>query len=457
MHRAFLAEPTSDTVPVRLYRSEDWEAASEKLDARLARFAGLNGFTAGAGQLVLLAGEDGELSDVLFGLGDNSDPRTLIGLGAKLPRGDYAIVEGIDLIGAEAAALLFAEGAYRFERYTSGEPAGRLVMPADAVAAEVSRQAAAAEALCNLVNTPAEDMGPEAVEAAVRELAGAHGAEVSVTTGEALLEANYPLIHAVGRAGPEAPRLIELEWGEADHPRLAIVGKGVCYDTGGLNLKPGQYMRDMKKDMGGAAHAIALAQLVMDAKLPVRLHLLVPAVENSVSAASFRPGDVFRSRQGLTVEIDNTDAEGRLVLADALARASEDAPELMLDFATLTGAARVALGPDLAPFFTADSDLAAAFDIAAWRTADPVWRMPLWTPYTGELKSSVADTANAGGSQAGAITAALFLRKFVGETRWAHLDVWAWRKAAYGRPAGAAPCGLRAAWAMLKDRYGRDA
>jgi leucyl aminopeptidase len=454
MHRAFLAEPTTDTVPVRLYRSEDWEKASDRLDARIVRFAAVNRFKAGAGQMLMLPGEDGELSEVLFGLGDNSDPRTLVMLGAKLPEGDFAIVEGVDLVGAESAALLFAEGAYRFSRYTEAEPSGRLVVPGDAVAMEVSRQAAAADLLRDLVNTPAEDMGPEGLEAAVRDMAGHHEAEVRVTMGDALLAENYPLIHAVGRAGPQAPRLIELEWGHPDHPRLAIVGKGVCYDTGGLNLKPGNYMRDMKKDMGGAAHAIALAGLVMEARMPVRLHLLVPAVENSVSSVSFRPGDVFRSRKGITVEIDNTDAEGRLVLADALTRASEETPELMLDFATLTGAARVALGADLAPFYTDDNDLAAAFDIAAWRVADPVWRMPLWSPYLSELKSSVADIANAGGTLAGSITAALFLRKFVGETRWVHFDVWAWRTAAYGRPAGAAACGLRASWGMLKDRFG---
>lgn len=453
MTSLFLSEPTPETKPIRLLRSEDWEREHDRLSSPVARLAALHQFDGGAGQCLLITNGDGELTEVLFGLGDLTDPRTLLALPGKLPEGHYAITDGIDLIGAEAAAALFAEGAHGFSRYTEARPKPRLVVPAGIDEGDVESLAAAQDLLCDLVNTPAEDMGPDAMEAATRSAFEGSGAELRVTVGDDLLTGNYPLIHAVGRAGPEAPRLIEVEWGDASHPRLSLVGKGVCYDTGGLNLKSGNYMRDMKKDMGGAAHAIALAKLVVDARLPVRLHMLVPAVENSVSSVSFRPGDVFSSRKGLSVEIDNTDAEGRLVLADALTRACENAPELLMDFATLTGAARVALGPDLAPFYTDDANLAAALDVASYSAADPVWRMPLWTPYLSGLKSSVADIVNSGGPLGGSITAALFLRNFVDTEAWVHFDIWAWRKGAYGRPAGAAPCGLRAVWRMLRDRY----
>jgi leucyl aminopeptidase len=297
-------------------------------------------------------------------------------------------------------------------------------------------------------------MGPVAIEAEIRTLAEAFGATLVCTEGEALLAGNYPMIHAVGRAGPQSPRLIELSWGDPKAPELAIVGKGVAFDTGGLNLKTGNYMRLMKKDMGGAAHAIALAELVMAAALPVHLKLYVPAVENAISGTAFRPGDVLSSRKGLSVEIDNTDAEGRLILGDALTRASETDPDLIIDFATLTGAARVALGPDLAPFYTDDDELAAAIEAGARASGDPVWRMPLWAPYLAGLKSPIADLVNStSDGMAGSVTAALFLQKFVSAPRWVHLDVWAWRKAKYGRPEGGAACGLRAMWAMLQVRY----
>ncbi|MDP9164269.1 MAG: leucyl aminopeptidase family protein, partial [Pseudomonadota bacterium] len=320
------------------------------------------------------------------------------------------------------------------------------------------RLAQATAMVRDLVDTPASDMGPADLEEAVRALAGAHGATVTTTLGDAL-EQGYPMIAAVGRGAERsrAPRLIELTWGRDDAPRVAIVGKGVCFDSGGLDIKPASGMRLMKKDMGGAAHALALAGLVMAERLPLRLHLLIPAVENSVSATAFRPGDILASRAGKSVEIDNTDAEGRLVLGDALARAVEEEPELILDFATLTGAARVALGPDLPATFINDEPTAAQLLAAAHEHADPIWRMPLWDGYDEMLKSDLADLANAADSPfAGAITAALFLRRFVPEgTPWAHFDTFAWRPAARpGRPKGGEAMGLRAAFALLAARFG---
>jgi leucyl aminopeptidase len=311
----------------------------------------------------------------------------------------------------------------------------------------------------DLVNIPAGDLGPAELEAAALALADESGAKVTVTRDHALAE-GYPMIAAVGAAAAPGrePRLIELEWGDQRHPRVAIVGKGVCFDSGGLDIKPSSGMRLMKKDMGGAAHALALARMVIGARLPVRLHLLIPAVENAVSAAAFRPGDILRSRKGLTVEIGNTDAEGRLILGDALAKAAEASPELILDFATLTGAARVALGPDLPATFVNDEALAADLLACGHEVSDPLWRMPLWKPYDEMLSSDVADLGNMSETpMAGAVTAALFLQRFVPEgTLWAHLDTFAWRSSAKpGRPKGGDALGLRAAWEMLRRRYGR--
>jgi leucyl aminopeptidase len=321
----------------------------------------------------------------------------------------------------------------------------------------IVRQAEATALVRDLVDTPAADLGPAELEAAVAELARSSGGQLRVTSGEELAE-GYPLVAAVGAgATPErAPRLIELEWGKPDDPRVAIVGKGVCFDSGGLDLKNASGMRIMKKDMGGAAHALALAHLVIGNRLPVRLHLVIPAVENAVSGASYRPGDIVKSRKGLFVEVDNTDAEGRLILADALASAAEDKPELIIDFATLTGAARVALGPDLPATFVNRDDLAADLERAACAVDDPIWRMPLWDPYDEDLKSSVADLSNtSGNAMAGAVYAALFLRRFVpDDIPWAHLDTWAWREPGKpGRPKGGDALGLRAVLALLEDRY----
>jgi leucyl aminopeptidase len=351
-------------------------------------------------------------------------------------------------------------GQYRFDRYKQ-EPkskGARVLLTDDpARIAEAILLAETTALVRDLVNIPAGDLGPAELQEAV-EGAAPDGAAVTVTAG-AKLEREYPMIHAVGRAAAadRAPRLIELEWGNPKHPRIAIVGKGVCFDSGGLDIKPSAGMRLMKKDMGGAAHALALAQLIMRSRLPVRLHLLIPAVENAISGNAFRPGDVLRSRKGLSVEIGNTDAEGRLILGDALAKAAEDKPELILDFATLTGAARVALGPDLPALFANDDSLADDLLTGGEAVSDPLWRMPLWKAYNELFSSDIADIGNASDApMAGAVTAALFLQKFVPEELpWAHLDTFAWRASPKpGRPKGGEALGLRAAWHMLKARYG---
>ncbi len=380
-------------------------------------------------------------------------------LGEVLPEGTYRVVDE----PSSAAKALFGwmSGQYRFDRYRSepGEDGPRILLTKQAKAiGPALAEAAAAELVRDLVNTPAEDMGPAELEAVAAQLAKAHRGELHVTKGDAL-EREFPMVHMVGRAAgrAHAPRMIEIVWGDPAHPRVAVVGKGVCFDSGGLDIKPSSGMLLMKKDMGGAAHALALAKLVMEAGLPVRLHLLVPAVENAISGNAFRPGDVLRSRAGISVEIGNTDAEGRLVLGDALAKAGEEHPALILDFATLTGAARVALGPDLPALF-AREDATAAQLLEAGETADdPCWRLPLHAAYKEYLKSDIADVGNAGGAgMAGASVAALFLDRFVPEgTDWAHFDTFAWRPVAKpGRPKGGDALGLRAAWVMLKARYG---
>jgi len=378
-----------------------------------------------------------------------------------LPGGTYRLADH-----ATGRALFgWVSGQYRFERYRSEakDEDPRVLLTKDARAIDPAlREAAAVELVRDLVNTPAEDMGPAELEAVAAALAKAHpgrnGAELHITKGDAL-EQDFPMVHMVGRAAgrAHAPRMIELEWGDPANPRVAIVGKGICFDSGGLDIKPSSAMLLMKKDMGGAAHALALARLIMEQGLPVRLHCLVAAAENAISGNAFRPGDVLRSRAGLTVEIGNTDAEGRLVLGDALARAGEANPELMIDFATLTGAARVALGPDLPALFARQDATAEALLAAGSAHDDACWRLPLWDGYKEHLKSDVADLNNGGGNgMAGATTAALFLDKFVPEgIDWAHFDTYAWRPAAKpGRPKGGDALGLRAAWHMLQARYG---
>ena len=385
-----------------------------------------------------------------------TSPWRIASLGASLPDGTYRLADG--QVGDAGLGWLLAQ--HRFDRYRKKEASGARILLTDDPARidQTVRIAVATAWVRDLVNTGAADLGPAELEAEAATLAKRHGAMLAVTRGDALAT-DYPMIHAVGQAAAKdrAPRLIELEWGDPRHPRVAIVGKGVVFDSGGLDIKPPAGMRLMKKDMGGAAHALALASLIMAARLPVRLHLLIPAVENAIAGNAFRPGDVLRTRLGLTVENTNTDAEGRLILGDALARASEDEPVLIVDFATLTGAARVALGPDLPPLFTNDDALAADFLGAADAVSDPLWRLPLWNGYDDMLKSDIADLINApDGGFAGAVTAALFLRRFVPKgTAWAHIDTFAWRPAAKpGRPRGGDALGLRAAYAMLLHRFG---
>lgn len=387
---------------------------------------------------------------------DALSPWCLAKLAETLPGGVYRI----EAREPGAAALGWLLAQHSFDRYKqAAEPTGPRILLTSAPARidETLRLARAVALARDLVDTPAADMGPAALEAEAQRLAAANAATLTVTRGDDLA-VGYPMIHAVGRAAAaqHAPRLIELEWGDPAHPRLAVIGKGVCFDSGGLDIKPASGMKLMKKDMGGAAHALALAGLIMENRLPVRLHLLVPAVENAISADAFRPGDVLRARNGLTVEITNTDAEGRLVLGDVLVKAGEGAPVLMIDFATLTGAARTALGPELVAMFANDDALAGALVEAGKREADPMWRLPLWPGYRDMLKSDIADMQNSpDGPMAGAVVAALFLERFVpAATPWAHFDTFAWMPSAKpGRPKGGAALGLRAAWSMLLERF----
>jgi leucyl aminopeptidase len=406
----------------------------------------------------ILPGDKAEDWSVVAVVADTTklSPWCLARLAETLPEGSYRLADG----EPGAAMLGWLTAQYRFELYRKDDKATgpRILLTGEVARIEETVRLAAATALVrDMVNTAAADMGPAELQHATEALAKAHGATVTVTKGHDL-ETGYPMVHAVGKAADKshAPRLIELEWGNPAHPRIAIVGKGVCFDSGGLDIKPSAGMRLMKKDMGGAAHAIALSRLVMEHRLPVRLHLLVPAVENAIAGNAFRPGDVLRSRKGLSVEVTNTDAEGRLVLGDALAKAAESEPELIVDFATLTGAARVALGPDLPALFANDDALADALLAAGTSEDDPLWRLPLWPGYADMLKSDIADLNNSpDGGFAGSVTAAMFLERFVPKTiAWAHFDTFAWRPAAKpGRPKGGEALGLRATWTMLKARY----
>ncbi len=423
---------------------------------RARSFAAASRFSAKPGEMLIIPGEGAEEWSVALGAPDASGAWDLAAACARLPAGTYRLAEGNP--GQRALGWLLAQ--HRFDRYAAAADAvgARILLTSEpATISETVRVAEATALVRDMVNTPAEDMGPAAMEAEAERIAKGEGATITVTRGDSLAQ-GFPLVHAVGRAAAaaHAPRMIELEWGDPTNPRIAIIGKGVSFDSGGLDIKPASGMRMMKKDMGGAAHALGLAQLIMAARLPVRLHLLIPAVENAIAGNAFRPGDVINSRNGMTVEIDNTDAEGRLVLADAITRAGEAAPQLIVDFATLTGAARVALGPELPALFANDHALAAGISNASVAQDDPVWRLPLWRGYNDMLKSDIADTANSADSGfAGAITAALFLQKFVpAGTIWAHLDTFAWRSAAKpGRPKGGDALGMRAVYAMLKERY----
>ncbi|MBF9029430.1 leucyl aminopeptidase family protein [Rhodobacterales bacterium HKCCE3408] len=449
-------------VPLRLVPADGVEAATAVLPPVAAAWAGAHGFAGKAGERLVLPGEDGNPALALIGTGDAaSRARTRFAAGAAiaaLPKGRYAIEDWPqDRAEAEEIGLGYLFARYRFDTYRKqSEPGAELVAPPDAdMAARLARIATSEYLTRRLIDTPAADMGPDALEQAARDLADAYGAGIEVTTGEELLEANLPMIHAVGRAAATPPRLIELTWtGAADGPTLTLVGKGVCFDTGGLNLKPGASMALMKKDMGGAANVLGLARSIMDAGLKVRLRVLIPAVENSVSGSSFRPGDILTARNGMTVEINNTDAEGRLVLADALSLAVETPPDLLVSMATLTGAARVAVGPDIAPFLTDDEALAASLATAGRQVADPVWRLPFHTPYEPMIEPGIADLDNAPkGGMAGAITAALFLRRFTADhPSYLHFDIFAWSQSnAPGRPKGGLGQGGRALLEALPE------
>jgi leucyl aminopeptidase len=453
-----------EIVPLRAQRLEAWV---KRQPHAVAQWVHAAGFTAKAGSTCLVPNGEGGLAQVLAGIEEGLDRWSMAPLPTSLPQGDYRLSEEVDGAEAEAACFAWAIGGYRFQRYRKRDGAlARLAWPEGVDRAAIRRTVAAMTLARDLINTPAEDMGPPHLAAAVKEVAKRHKAKVSVIAGDDLLKKNYPAIHAVGRAAARPPHLIDMSWGTSG-PRLVLVGKGVCFDTGGLDLKPSSAMLMMKKDMGGAALMLALAQMIMGAGLKIRLRLLIPAVENAVSGNAYRPLDVIRTRKGITVEIGNTDAEGRVILCDALAEAhgskAGDKPDLILDAATLTGAARVALGPDLPALFCNDDDIADALLRHAKAEDDPMWRLPLHKGYRTLLDSKVADINNvSSGPFAGAITAALYLQEFIDPgQRWAHIDTFAWNsRDRPGRPEGGEALALRAlfsfvsAWAQPKKAQG---
>jgi len=459
MAETILEAAPGGSIPVHALTEGELAGFLDGRRAFVQAFARTSDFKAKAGQLLLVPSVEGGVERALFGLGGpDADAMGFRALAAKLPVGDYRLAQTPEGMPADQVALAFALGAYRYERYKKGAGEGPRLFVPGADVGEVRHLAHACALARDMINTPANDLGPLQIETIAREIAHQHGGRLTVITGEGLQEANYPAVHAVGRAAVEsrAPRMIELEWGDADRPLVAIVGKGVVFDTGGLDIKPSAGMRLMKKDMGGAAHALALGRMIMAAGLPVRLAVLVPVVENAIAGDAMRPGDVLDSRKGLTIEVGNTDAEGRLILADALARAAELAPALTLDLATLTGAARAALGPEIPPFYTDDEDLAQAITAASAATQDPLWRMPLWRPYAEALDSDIADLKNDpdGWAQAGSVTAALFLQRFAPAGPWAHFDIFAWNpRSRPGRPVGAEVQAIRALYQMIRDRF----
>jgi leucyl aminopeptidase len=453
--QGFAAAPGDRPRPLHLVDRNGFQAWSGHQPPALQHWLAAHGFDGAPGSMLPLPGDDG-LGSAVLGIGDPLDPWSYAHAPGALPPGDWQADGDLDIEVRRALQLGWGLGAYRYTRFRDAPRApARLVL--DTLDDDIADVLAACLRVRDLVNTPTEHLGPDELEQVVCEIAERHGAAIEVVSGDDLLARNFPAIHAVGRASHRAPRLIALHWGEPSAPHVALVGKGVCFDTGGLNIKLADGMRNMKKDMGGAAHAIALAELIMARKLPLRITLLVPAVENAIGPESYRPGEVVSTRKGIHVEIDNTDAEGRVILGDALAYAGEQSPDLLLDFATLTGAARTALGPDLPAVYANDETVARQWLDAGMRMRDPIWRMPLWRPYLRYLTSNIADIANSGPSKmAGSITAALYLECFVpAQQTWAHLDVYAWNdNDRPGRPAGGEAQGLRAAYAMLRARYG---
>ena len=465
MNEVLIDRSEGPVLPVHALRKQDLEPFLTRRSALARAQAELAEFKAKAGQVCVLTRGNGGVERALVGLGDGErpDPMALRAAGAKLPAGDWRIASAPRGLDPVLAATAWGLGSYAFDRYKrpseklpSGKRHPRLVV-AEPVLAEARRIVHACALARDMVNTPANDLGPLQIETIAREIAERYGASISVIVGADLHEQGYPAVLAVGRAAAPGrePRMIELTWGDPGHPLIAIVGKGVVFDTGGLDLKPSSGMRLMKKDMGGAAHALALARMIMDAGLKARLVVLIPAVENAVSGEAMRPGDVIGSRKGLTIEIGNTDAEGRLILADALARAAELEPDLTFDLATLTGAARVALGPQVIPFYTDDDQLARGLEQAAAAASDPLWRMPLWRGYAEAIDSDIADLKNDpdGWAQAGSVTAALFLKRFAPERGWVHFDIFAWNpKSRPGWPTGAEAQAIRAIYQLLKRR-----
>jgi leucyl aminopeptidase len=460
MHPVFETAPSASAIPITFATKTTWDAIRDDLPAPARQFALANDFAAKPGKCLILPAADGRIAEVIFGLEDESSksrdlfrPGALPGL---LPPGTYRFANAPH--DTRLATLAFALGSYRFSRYRKTEASDVRLVPPDGIdVADIARMAEATGLARDLINTPSNDMGPEELAQAAQRLAKRFGADFNCIIGDDLTKQNFPLIHAVGMASTRPPRLIDFSWGDPAHPKVTLVGKGVCFDTGGLDLKPSTGMLIMKKDMGGAANVLALALMVMDAGLKLRLRVLIPAVENAVAGNAFRPLDIFTSRKGLTVEIGNTDAEGRLVLADALALADEEKPDLLIDLGTLTGAARVALGPDLPPFYTNDEMLAQDLAACAKQENDPLWRLPLWPAYDAWLDSKVANLNNApSGGFAGSITCALFLQRFVEAAKsWLHVDIYGWTPSAKpARPEGGECQAARAIYKLLDERYG---
>ena len=453
---SLMARAPKNAVPLLLVTEKEYRAWARKQAARTAQWLATQEFGAKPGSFCVIPDAKGRVARVVAGV---SAPPSLWDIGdfsTRLPAGAYRLESGLPLAYEEWLALGWALGAYKYTRYKkAGAPKARLVLPEGADSAKIERYAKAICLARSMITTPAEDMGPKELAEIVAEAGKRHGAKVSQIIGEDLLKENYPAIHRVGRASVNAPRLVDVVWGDERHPRITLVGKGVCFDTGGLDIKPSSGMYTMKKDMGGAACVLAVASMVMDAKLPVRLRVLIPAVENSIAGNAYRPSDVITMRSGLTVEVGNTDAEGRLVLADALAEASKEKPEMLIDFATLTGAARGALGTDLPALFCNDDKMAEAILTAGKDMEDLLWRMPLHEPYAKMLESPIADLNSAPGSPyAGAITAALFLQRFVGDgIDWAHIDLMAWNLSSKpGRPEGGEAMAVRAIYRLIETR-----
>ncbi len=455
------AKPTAAAIPLHVLSKEQLDGWVSGLPSAQANWVSTVGFKAGAGQVVTVPGADGRLACAAAGLGDAMDRQRrrfmLASARGKLPEGTYTLVSDLSGPKLDEAALGWLLAGYRFDRYAKASAPKAMLTAPDGIDAARLTAIAQSEALTrDLINTPASDMGPAELQKAAEVLAIEFKAKIKVVKGDDLLKRNFPMIHAVGRASDRAPRLIDLSWGKTG-PKVTLVGKGVCFDTGGLNIKPGSSMGLMKKDMGGAATVLGLARMIMALGLKMQLRVLIPAVENAISGTAFRPQDILTSRKGLTIEVNNTDAEGRLVLADALALADEDKPDLILSMATLTGAARVAVGPDLAPFYATDPADATAIADASARVCDPVWQMPFWDPYEALIEPGIADLDNApAGGMAGSITAALFLRRFVTETcRYVHFDIYGWQpKAEPGRPKGGVGQGARAVLEALPELMG---